>query len=228
MSEARNTLSKGPDMNVTTTSIATLNPVWRDVLAQSYRALANVVAGVGDDQWQLPTPCSEWTVTQVVQHAAGDQLAYAAVLGIGTGPDYNPFAPSGAIDGSPSALVEVAIEQTAAAWATVADDTENVPTPLPHGALPTSVAAVMCALDAAVHAWDIAIGTGQASPLTEELAGYLLTAARTGHPAPGSGQEAEIVEPLRQWGAYAEIVDGAPGDSAVAELLHYLGRVPRA
>ncbi|MFE9578324.1 TIGR03086 family metal-binding protein [Nocardia sp. NPDC006044] len=227
MSEARKTLSKGPDMNVTTTSIATLQPVWRDVLAESYRALANVVAGVGDDQWQLPTPCSEWTVTQVIQHAAGDQLAYAAALGIGAGPAYNPFDPSGTIDGSPSALVEVAIEQTTAAWATVADDTETVPTPLPHGALPTSVAAVMCALDAAVHAWDIAIGTGQASPLTEELAGYLLTAARTGHPAPGGGQEAEIVEPLRQWGAYADIVDGAPGESTVAELLHYLGRVPR-
>ncbi|MFI6170060.1 TIGR03086 family metal-binding protein [Nocardia sp. NPDC051052] len=214
-------------MNATTTSIATLSPVWRDVLAESYRALANVVAGVRDYQWQLPTPCSAWTVTQVVQHAAGDQLAYAAALGIGAGPAYDPFDPSGSVDGSLTALVDAAIEQTAAAWATVADGTEAVPTPLPHGALPTPVAAVMCALDAAVHAWDIAIGTGQASPLTEELAGYLLTAARTGHPAPGSGQEAEIVEPLRQWGAYAAVVDEKSDGSAVAELLHYLGRVPR-
>ncbi|MFI6040494.1 TIGR03086 family metal-binding protein [Nocardia sp. NPDC051321] len=215
-------------MNATTSSIATLSPVWRDVLDESYRALANVVAGVRDDQWQLPTPCSEWSVTQVVQHAAGDQLAYAAALGVGTGPAYDPFDPSGSVDGSPTALVDDAIEQTAAAWATVADGTEAVPTPLPHGALPTPVAAVMCALDAAVHAWDIAIGTGQASPLTEELAGYLLTAARSAHPAPGSGQEAEIVEPLRQWGAYAAVVDGQADDTVVAELLHYLGRVPRA
>ncbi|MEU7140245.1 TIGR03086 family metal-binding protein [Nocardia sp. NPDC046473] len=214
-------------MNVATTSIATLSPVWRDVLDESYRALATVVAGVRDDQWELPTPCSEWTVTQVVQHAAGDQLAYAAALGIGAGPSDNPFQPSGSVDGSKVALVDDAIEQTAAAWATVADDTEAVPTPLPHGSLPTAVGAVMCALDAAVHAWDIAIGTGQASPLTEELAGYLLTAARTAQPAPGSGEEAEIVEPLRQWGAYAAIVDGTSDDSAVAELLRYLGRVPR-
>ncbi|MBF6300721.1 TIGR03086 family protein [Nocardia amamiensis] len=213
-------------MNATTA--ATLLSVWRDVLADAYRALETVVAGVRTDQWQLPTPCSEWNVTQVVQHAAGDQLAYAEFLGIGNGPADNPFAPSGTIDGSPSDLVREAIEQTSAAWATVDDATETVPTPLPHGALATPVAAVMCALDAAVHAWDIAIATGQPSPLTDELATHLLTAARAIHPAPGSGEAAEIVEPLRQWGAYAAIVDGRADDTAVAELLRYLGRDPRA
>ncbi|WP_330228640.1 TIGR03086 family metal-binding protein [Nocardia sp. NBC_00508] len=214
-------------MNATTTT-ATQLPVWRDVLADAYRALESVVAGVGADQWQLPTPCAEWDVTQVVQHAAGDQLAYAKFLGIGDGPADNPFAPSGAIDGSASSLVREAIEQTSAAWATVDDATESVPTPLPHGALATPVAAVMCALDAAVHAWDIAIATGQPSPLTDELATHLLAAARTIHPAPGSGEAAEIVEPLRQWGAYAPIVDGQVDDTAVAALLRYLGRDPRA
>lgn len=217
-------------MNIITAAdaTATLRPVWRDVLATSYRALTDVVAGIGDDQWQLATPCSEWDVTQVIQHAAGDQLAFAKALGFGIGPTYNPFAPSGAIDGTAAELVRDAVEQTATAWATVTDETETVPTPLPHGALPTPVAAVMCALDAAVHAWDIAIATGQPSPLNDELAGHLLTAARTINPAPGGGPEAEIVEPLRQWGAYAAIVDGAEDDTAVAELLRYLGRDPQA
>ncbi|MEV6431259.1 TIGR03086 family metal-binding protein [Nocardia sp. NPDC051463] len=217
-------------MNITTAAdaTATLRPVWREVLSTAYTALENAVAGIGDEQWQAPTPCSEWNVTQVIAHAAGDQLAFAQALGVGVGPAYNPFEPSGTIDGSAAALVRDAIEQTAAAWATVADDTEAVPTPLPHGTLATPVAAVMCALDAAVHAWDIAIATGQPSPLTDELAGYLLTAARTAHPAPGSGVEAEIIEPLRQWGAYAAVVDGDTDDTAVAELLRYLGRDPRA
>jgi uncharacterized protein (TIGR03086 family) len=213
-------------MNATTTAAATLRRVWRGVLADSYRALESVVAGVRADQWHLPTPCSEWDVTQVVQHAAGDQLAFAEFLGIGDGPAYNPFEPSGAVDGAPADLVRGAIEQTALAWSTVDDATETVPTPLPHGALATPVAAVMCALDAAVHAWDIAIATGQASPLTDELATHLLAAARAGHPAPGSGETAEIVEPLRQWGAYAAIIDGPSGD-AVGDLLRYLGREPR-
>ncbi|MBF6208564.1 MULTISPECIES: TIGR03086 family metal-binding protein [Nocardia] len=214
-------------MNATSTAAVTLRPVWRDVLAESYRALENVVAGVRADQWHLPTPCSEWDVTQVVQHAAGDQLAFAELLGIGDGPAYNPFEPSGVIDGAPSELVRAAIEQTSTAWATVRDADESVATPLPHGPLATPVAAVMCALDAAVHAWDIAIATGQPSPLTDELATHLLTAARAIHPAPGSGEAAEIVEPLRQWGAYAAIVDGPADSAAVASLLRYLGRDPR-
>ncbi|MGW6424198.1 TIGR03086 family metal-binding protein [Nocardia sp. NPDC055053] len=204
-------------------STAALDTVWRDVVATSYAALADVVAGIRDDQWNLPTPCSEWTVTQVIQHAAGDQLAYAAALGIGAGPSDNPFAPSGSIDGSAADLVRAAVDQTAAAWATVGDSTATVPTPLPHGDLPTSVAATLAALDAAVHAWDIAVATGQPSPLTDELATHLLTAARTVHAAPGSGVDAEIVEPLRQWGAYASVVE-ATSTGPVDDLLHYLGR----
>ncbi|MFE1595136.1 TIGR03086 family metal-binding protein [Nocardia sp. NPDC058705] len=202
-----------------------LEIVWRDVVATSYRALSDVVAGITDDQWNLPTPCSDWTVTQVIQHAAGDQLAYAAALGVGPGPTYNPFDPSGEIDGTAIALVHEAIDRTAEAWTTVAADTATVPTPLPHGDLPTPVAAALAALDAAVHAWDIAIATGQPSPLDDDLSTHLLAAARTIHPAPGSGADAEIIEPLRQWGAYAPIVEGS-ASTPTAELLHYLGRTP--
>ncbi|MFD4443280.1 TIGR03086 family metal-binding protein [Nocardia sp. NPDC058519] len=204
-------------------STAALETVWRDVVTTSYQALSDVVAGIADDQWNLPTPCSDWTVTQVIQHAAGDQLAYAAALGVGPGPSYNPFDPSGTIDGTPATLVREAIEQTAAAWATVSAETATVPTPLPHGDLPTPVAATLAALDAAVHAWDIAIATNQPSPLTDDLSAHLLTAARTIHPAPGSGTDAEIIEPLRQWGAYAPIVE-ATTTTPTTELLHYLGR----
>ncbi|MFJ4652419.1 TIGR03086 family metal-binding protein [Nocardia sp. NPDC088792] len=197
---------------------ARLAPVWRDVLATSHRALTGVVAGVRADQWDNTTPCSEWTVTQVVQHAAGDQLAYAKVLGIGNGPAANPFEPSGQLDRSADELLTAAIEPTVTAWATVGDHTETVPTPLPFGALPTPIAGVLCALDAAVHAWDIAIGTGQPAPLTDELAGHLLTAARG------------LIEPLRDYGVYAAIVEGVPASDTpvVDELLTYLGRDPRA
>ncbi|NAS23578.1 TIGR03086 family protein [Herbidospora sp. NEAU-GS84] len=189
----------------------------REVLATSFLALENTVAGVRDDQWDAATPCSEWTVAQVVQHAAADQLVWAGALGVGPGPAYDPFSPSGTIDGTAAELVKNAVEVGRAAWATVPDDAATVPTPLPHGELPTSVAMVMCALDAAVHAWDVAVATGQSSPLGEELAGHLLAAAR------------QIVEPLRQWGAYAPVVEAAgdPSGTPVAdELLRYLGRTP--
>jgi hypothetical protein len=48
---------------------------------------------------------------------------------------------------------------------------EAAPTPFPPvPQLPAQLAAAACALDAAVHAWDIAVATGQPSPLTAELA----------------------------------------------------------
>lgn len=198
-----------------TTNTNTTQSTWRADVAAAHRMLSDVVAAVQSDQWQLPTPCSEWTVTQVIQHAAGDQLAYASALGVGGGPDYDPFAPSGSVDGSPLALVQAANERTAAAWDAVDDDTEAVPTPLPHGELPIAVASGACALDAAVHAWDVAIAIGQPSPLDEELSGHLLAVAR------------EIVEPLRQYGAYAAEIEADEDSSNEAQLLRYLGRQPR-
>jgi uncharacterized protein (TIGR03086 family) len=166
------------------------------------------------DDLGTATPCSQWTVLQVLQHAAGDQLAWAAALGTGSGPAENPFEPSGKLDGSPEDLLAPALAAAATAWAGVAADGGEVPTPLPQGAMPAAVAAAACALDAAVHAWDIAVGLGRPSPLTAELAAQLLPAARA------------IVEPLRAYGAYAPARPAQPGDDAAAELLRYLGRDP--
>ncbi|WP_328390336.1 TIGR03086 family metal-binding protein [Nocardia sp. NBC_00416] len=202
-------------MEITTAPDATaqLAPIWRDVLTAAHDALRSVIAGVEPGQWQLATPCAEWNVAQVAEHAAADQRAFAAALGVGAGPAYDPFSPPGDIADGPVSLVAVALAETATAWSTVADDTETVPTPLPFGPLPTPIAAVLCALDAAVHAWDIAVATGQTSPLTDDLAAPILTAAR--------GR----IEPLRDWGAYGAIVEGRDGTST-DQLLRYLGRRP--
>jgi uncharacterized protein (TIGR03086 family) len=186
---------------------------WK-VLDDAHHALRTVGAGVPADGWAKPTPCEKWNVTQVLQHAAGDQLGYAAFLTGGTGPAEDPFAPSGRLDGDPVAFADAALRSSAAAFAAVAPDAEAVPTPLPQGALPAPVAAGACALDAAVHAWDIAVATGQPSPLTPALAGALMPVATA------------LVEPLRQWGAYAAIVPAAAGDGDVEALLRYLGRRP--
>ncbi|MEU8824965.1 hypothetical protein [Streptomyces sp. NPDC048636] len=68
-------------------------------------------------------------------------------------------------------------------------------------------------LDAAVHAWDMAVATGQPSPLTTELARPLLAAAR------------QLAEPLRGF-AFGPELPAEEGDDEVAALLRYLGRRP--
>ncbi|MET7710808.1 TIGR03086 family metal-binding protein [Micromonospora sp. NPDC005413] len=188
---------------------------WRIVLDEAHKALRTAVEGVPADAWERPTPCERWTVTQVLQHATGDQIGYAAMIVGGPGPSEDPFAPSGRIDGDKTVGLRAALDASARAWANVADDDPAVPTPLPQGKLPAHVGAVACALDAAVHAWDITTATGQPSPLGDELARPLLVVAR------------QIVEPLRAYGVYAPAIDPAPDADEVSVLLSYLGRHPR-
>jgi Mycothiol maleylpyruvate isomerase N-terminal domain len=118
------------------------------ILDESHQALRAVVAAIAGDGWGRPTPCREWNAAQVLRHAAGDQISYAA------------------------------------------------------------------ALDAAVHAWDLAAAAGLPSPLTAGLSGRLTPIARA------------IVEPLRDYGVYAAALTPVPGDDETAALLRYLGRAP--
>jgi uncharacterized protein (TIGR03086 family) len=185
------------------------------VVTESLDLLEAVAAAVTDATGQAPTPCADWTVTQVLQHAAGDQLAWAAAIGVGTGPAENPFAPSGHLVGTVDDLLKPALAPARAAWETVKADDDAVPTPLPQGPLPAQIAAGACALDAAVHAWDIAAALGRQGFLPDELAGQLLRAARA------------VAEPLRAYGAYAAALPPRPGDDGAAELLRYLGRNPQ-
>ena len=185
------------------------------VITESLDLLEAIAAAVTDATAQAPTPCAQWSAAQVLQHAAGDQLAWAAAIGVGTGPAENPFAPSGHLDGSVDDLVRPALAAARAAWASVKADDDAVPTPLPQGPLAAPIAAGACALDAAVHAWDIAIALGRPGFLPAELAGRLLPAARA------------VVEPLRAYGAYAAALPPQPADDSAAELLRYLGRDPQ-
>lgn len=184
------------------------------VLTTSLSLLRQAADHVPADQLDNPTPCSEWTVAQVLLHAAGDQHAWASSVSSSPPPGYNPFAPATHLDGSVDDLIEPAIQAATAAWASVDPGAESVPTPLPPvPAMTPELAAAACALDAAIHAWDIAVATGQPSPLTADLAAQLQPAADA------------TVEPLRGF-AYAPALPAQDTDDPVATLLRYLGRNP--
>ncbi|MBD5784932.1 TIGR03086 family protein [Cellulosimicrobium terreum] len=196
------------------------------VLADAHTALRAVVHGLSSDDLSRPTPCAGWSVAHVLQHAAGDQLAYVAAITGEGGPAEDPFAPSGDLVTTPAELVEPALVASAAAFALV-DPAGHVSTPLPIGPVPALTGAAAAAVDAAVHAWDVAVATGQDSPLGEDLAAFLLSVAPT------------FVEPVRPYGVYAAALDGgtdtgsgtaaagAPAAPAADALLRFLGRDPR-
>jgi uncharacterized protein (TIGR03086 family) len=184
------------------------------VLAESLDLLRRVGSALPTDRLDDPTPCSEWTVAQVLLHAVGDQHAWAFAVGSSPLPSYDPFAPPTRLAGTLDDLIEPAIAAATAAWTRIDATSEAVPTPLPPvPTLPAELAAAACGLDAAVHAWDIAVATGQQSPLRAELAAQLMPAARA------------VAEPLRGF-AYAPALPEQAGDDAAAALLRYLGRDP--
>ena len=182
--------------------------------------LQAAVAGAPADGWQRPTPCAEWNVLQVLQHAALDQRVWAAMVGGTEPPGENPFAPSGQLGAEPLPYADAALDASGPAWTAIEEttgpsgDSGTVPTPLPQGPMAPAAAATAAALDAAIHAWDIAMATGQGSPLPPQLARALTPVAHG------------IVEPLRQYGAYADALEPSAGADEAETLLCYLGRRP--
>ena len=79
-----------------------------------------------------------------------------------------------------------------------------MPTPLPQGRLRAQVAAGACALDAAVHAWDIAVALGRPDFLPCSLAEQLLPALRT--------QAPQVIPRLANCFYWAVISHGQPED----------------
>jgi hypothetical protein len=51
------------------------------VLTTSLDLLHQMASRVPASQLDNPTPCSDWTVAQVLLHAAGDQHAWASSVG---------------------------------------------------------------------------------------------------------------------------------------------------
>jgi uncharacterized protein (TIGR03086 family) len=189
------------------------NQRW-DVLGESHQILRDAVAGAPADSWTLSTPCSEWNVAQVLQHAALDQLLYVSSITGTAKPDGDAFHPSGEVGESPLAFVENALGASSDAFDSVAADAEAVPVPLPPFTVPAWLAVGAAALDAAVHGWDIAVATGQTAQLSKSLAQELLKVAEN------------LVEPLRAWGAYAPAIDPPADADDAARLLYFLGRRP--
>jgi uncharacterized protein (TIGR03086 family) len=168
-------------------------------------AFARVLARVTDDQLDAPTPCTEWTVRDLVGHViAGNQrVATGAAWHAQGGEDVAELI---ALHGSSA-------EDAHAAFASSGglDRTYE----LSLGSIPGSMVVGMRATDALVHAWDLARATGQStSDIDEELAAELLAAAR------------ERVRPeLRGPGKpFADEQPCGPGASASDRLAAFLGR----
>lgn len=121
-----------------------------DDLQRALELTGELVASVRDDQWDAPTPCSEWTVRDLVNHLSAGGRRFAAALG-GPEPDRS--------DGDPAASYRAAADALVAAFRQPGALDQLVT--LPMGTMPGSVALQRRLVEALTHGWDLARATGR-------------------------------------------------------------------
>ena len=125
------------------------------------RALAQVVAGVRDDQLGAPTPCPAYTVADLLDHIAGLTIGFtmaARKQATGSGPSADG---SRLPDGWRRRITDD-LAELAAAWREPAAYTGT--TMAGPVEMPGHVVALVALDEIVVHGWDVARATGQPYP----------------------------------------------------------------
>lgn len=174
-----------------------------DPLLRFDRAVAladRVISAIGVEQLGDPTPCTEWSVRQLLNHVVKQMLSFVAVVTAGR----RPKAGRDHLDNDPLAAFRAAadkLRQALAAPGVVGTGDPTVPAEGPGlWTLNLSV------IELTVHSWDLATATGQRTDIDPALAHWVLETLRDGLP------------PDRPDGSYAP-EQPAPAYLAVAERM---------
>ncbi|ALE73153.1 hypothetical protein Ae168Ps1_1034 [Pseudonocardia sp. Ae168_Ps1] len=129
-------------------------------LTPTARAVAAVVAGIGDDQLQRPTPCDDMVVAALLDHLHG--LAWAFRVAAEKSPEAAGTAPSA--DAAHLATdwrtaIPARLDALAAAWRD--PDAWTGTTAAGGLELPGEIAGTVALDELVLHGWDLAVATGQ-------------------------------------------------------------------
>jgi len=129
-----------------------------DSLRRAADGFRGVVAQIGDDQWQLATPCDGWTVRQLVGHvAAGCQMAATLADG-GNRQDAIAVLGVDHLGDDPVAAIDVALGRQQAAFER--PDIDARVFHHPAGDMPGAQLVRFRLGDLLVHQWDLAQAIG--------------------------------------------------------------------
>ncbi|HEY7013257.1 MAG TPA: TIGR03086 family metal-binding protein [Streptosporangiaceae bacterium] len=152
-----------------------------DQLGTAFDATGQILTAVRDEQWSAPTPCSEWTVRDLVGHMVTSNHAFVRILN-GAPPQAAAGTPPEAAVGSGAdgGLVEAYRDSAAALLRAfrqpgVLDRVHTVPI----GPVPGIAALHLRITEVLVHGWDLARATGQHADFPEDLAEQELAFSRS-------------------------------------------------
>ncbi|MFI6765059.1 TIGR03086 family metal-binding protein [Streptomyces sp. NPDC050355] len=171
------------------------------------------VHAVRDDQWDGPTPCSEWSVRDLVNHLTAEQLWVPRLVRDGaTIAEVGSEFDGDVLGDDPAAAWDRAAVAAVAALAERGALSRTVQ--LSYGSSPADAYCSQMTADAVVHAWDLSRAIGAEERLPDRLA----TAALREVEPYASGLDAS--------GLFAPAVDAPEDADDLTRLLCLLGRRP--
>jgi uncharacterized protein (TIGR03086 family) len=145
---------------MTTTDVAALHRAALD-------ATGGYVAGIGANQWDLPTPCDGWTVRELLNHIVAGNL-WAVELGGGrTIADVGSALDGDVVGTNPTEAYDMSAKSAATVFES--PGALDAPCAVSYGPVPGSVYAGHRFLDVLIHGWDLASATGQSTDLDPDL-----------------------------------------------------------
>lgn len=167
------------------------NPI--DIYELTRSKLRPILEAVNSGQFGSSTPCVEWTVQNLINHALGVQHFAQSVLAPGSGatPGGDVNAPLPA-EGAAAALDSI----TTDVLATLRSIDLSATVETPFGAMPGGQFIMVPIADMIIHTWDVAKATGQNTTLDAGLAetGYnvMTGVAETGRANGAFGPEITV------------------------------------
>lgn len=139
-----------------------------DAFDAAFTEWDRLVHEVRDDQWENPTPCTDWNVRDLVNHLVGEHLWAPHLLSGETIADVGDRYTGDVLGDSPVAAWERAGGASRSAFhrkGALHGDVHAT-----GGKIPATDYAWQMTSDLTVHGWDLAQGIGRRSRMRDELA----------------------------------------------------------
>jgi uncharacterized protein (TIGR03086 family) len=181
-----------------------------EVLERAVATTRGVLANIGPEQYDRPTPCESWDVRALINHVVGGTHFYVAAM------TATPWTDAATDFTAGDVLAAYEDGATAAIAAFAAPGAMDRMVDLPFGTLPGAVFVGIASTDQFTHAWDLARATGQNTDLAPDFAAQLLDNARAVLPDEVRGAEGAAPFGVKQ--------ETAGGASNADQLAAFLGR----
>lgn len=184
-----------------------------EALDLSKKEFAKRLAAVQPQDWDLPTPCSEWRVRELVNHVVGGCRMYTMLLNGTTPPDLAQLRSMDHLGDDPADALDCAATEMMDAFREPGALSRTVHHP--SGDRPAETLAAMRVGEFAVHGWDLARSIGADEQLDPSLVHWLWPVLSA--MAPGFSGGSWFRAPAGELDGDASLQD---------RLLHLTGREP--